>query len=182
MASPQQELRKIRLDKLNQLRAQGVDPFPIDPKRTHTTSEALKSPSQSVIVAGRLTSLRSHGKIVFADLCDNYGQIQLLFKSDSLSQKEFELISLCDIGDFFQAEGKVFTTKSGQITIDVVKFQILAKSLLPTPSEYYGLADIETRLRKRYLDILTNPETKQIFIKKTSFGVQSVNFWLKMNF
>lgn len=169
MASPLSELRKIRLEKLNTLKSQGIDAYPSFTRRTHTASEALNSLDKKVIVVGRLSSLRSHGKIVFGDVADQSGQIQILFKSDSLPDKIFENVALLDIGDFVEVEGLVFVTKAGQTTVDVKEYKILAKSLLPIPSEYYGLTDIETRLRKRYLDILTNPEVKQIFIKKNKF-------------
>lgn len=169
MPSPLSELRKIRLDKLKKLQDQNIEGYPSSSNRSHTIKSALKSLGKEVTIVGRLLSLRSHGKIIFGDLTDSSGQIQILFKSDGLDKTVFENISLLDIGDFLEVTGKVFVTNAGQTTVDVKKFRLLAKSLLPIPSEYYGLADIETRLRKRYLDILINPEVKDIFIKKNKF-------------
>ncbi len=182
MASPLSELRKIRLEKLNALKSQGIDAYPSFTRRTHTASEALNSLDKKVIIVGRLSSLRSHGKIVFGDVADQSGQIQILFKSDSLPDKIFENVALLDIGDFVEVEGLVFVTKAGQTTVDVKEYKILAKSLLPIPGEYYGLTDIETRLRKRYLDILTNPEVKQIFIKKNKFWSAIREYLVKNDF
>lgn len=182
MASPLAELRKIRLEKLNTLQSKGIDTFPSSTDRTHTTKEALESLDKDVVVAGRLSSLRSHGKIVFGDITDQSGQIQILFKSDSLSKDLFDQVSLLDIGDFIEAEGTVFVTKAGQTTVDVKKYKLLAKSLLPIPGEYYGLSDIETRLRKRYLDILTNQAVKEIFIKKNKFWYAIREYLVKNDF
>lgn len=182
MASPQEELRKIRLEKLNKLNEQGIAAYPSQNERSHTISEALQSLGKEVTIVGRVTSLRSHGKIIFADLSDATAQMQVLFKSDTLSAKDFENISLLDIGDFLQVSGKVFVTNAGQTTVDADNYKILTKSLLPIPSEYYGLADTETKLRKRYLDILINPEVKEIFFKKNKFWSSMRSFLVKNDF
>ncbi len=182
MASPQEELRKIRLEKLNKLNDQGIVVYPSQNQRSHTIAKAIKSLDKEVTIVGRITSLRSHGKIIFADLTDASAQMQVLFKSDSLNSTEFENISLLDMGDFLQVSGKVFTTNAGQITVDTSGYQILAKSLLPIPNEYYGLVDIETRLRKRYLDIMINPTVKEIFIKKNKFWSSMRAFLVKNDF
>ena len=182
MASPQGELRKIRLDKLNKLTEQQIEAFPSEVQRTHIISDALNLNDQNVTIVGRITSLRSHGKIIFGDLSDSSGQMQVLFKSDGLGEQVFENLNLLDIGDFLQTTGKVFVTNAGQTTVDVEDYKILAKSLLPIPSEYYGLADVETRLRKRYLDILTNPDVKEIFVKKNKFWSSLREFLVQKDF
>jgi len=182
MASPQEELRKIRLEKLDKLNEQGIVAYPSQNKRSHTIAKAIKSLEKEVTIVGRITSLRSHGKIIFADLADASAQMQALFKSDALSVTEFENIALLDMGDFLQVSGKVFTTNAGQITVDASEYQILAKSLLPIPNEYYGLVDTETKLRKRYLDIMINPTVKEIFIKKNKFWSAMRAFLVKNDF
>lgn len=182
MPSPLSELRKIRLDKLKKLQDQNIEVYPSSSNRSHTISSALESLEKEVTIVGRLFSLRSHGKIIFGDLVDFSGQIQILFKSDGLDKAVFENISLLDIGDFLEVTGKVFVTNAGQTTVDIKTYKLLAKSLLPIPSEYYGLANIETRLRKRYLDILINPEVKDIFIKKNKFWSSMRQFLVNEDF
>ncbi|MBU0569919.1 lysine--tRNA ligase, partial [Patescibacteria group bacterium] len=156
-----EEIRKIRLEKVERLREMGIDPYPAkvdgSPKEI---SSALKSLNKTVEVAGRIMGWREHGNVIFADLKDESGQIQLWFQKNSLKES-YKTLKLFDIGDFIYAKGKVVKTSAGEISIDVTKFQILTKSIRPLPSKWHGLKDIEERFRKKYLDLIMNPEAKR---------------------
>lgn len=157
------DLKKERLKKLQNITNLGVNPYPATTKRKQTIAEAVKMMGKEVAVAGRIRSFRPHGKITFADLQDESGKIQLFFSQAELSGEKYDFLSNLDLGDFLQAEGEVFETQAGEITVRVKNYQLLTKSLLPPPSSWYGLKDIEERYRKRYLDLLMNPEVKKIF-------------------
>ncbi len=159
------EIREERLKKLNQLKEAGVDPYPAtvqNASKRVSTKEAIASEGKKVVVAGRIRSLRPHGKIAFSDLEDESGKMQLFFSMQELPN-QFDLLSNLDIGDFLQAEGEVFTTQAGQITVRVSSFQLLTKTLLPLPSAWHGFGDVEDRYRQRYLDLIMNPEVKKVF-------------------
>ncbi len=160
---PLENLRQIRLAKLEKIIKAKVDPYPAKTKRDQTINQALKKLGQKVAMAGRIMSFRAHGKITFADLRDESGQIQLLFKSDKLTSKEYQFLENLDIGDFLSVEGEVFKTNAGEITVDVNSYQLLTKSIRPLPSNWYGLKDVEERYRKRYLDLLINADVKKTF-------------------
>jgi len=168
------DLIEERLKKLHKLETAKVNPYPAQSRRTLTAAEARKKFSalscgrKKVYLAGRLMGLRDQGNIVFLDLTDESGRFQLVLKKENLKNFEF-LKSVIDIGDFVSAGGALFKTKKGEESVEVREFDILTKSLRPLPSEWYGVEDVETRLRKRYLDLLVNPETKEIFRKKAVF-------------
>lgn len=173
-----ESLRDERVKKLNNLLAAGINPYPAQSKRTHEIGEVIRDfnkltkGKKKVFVVGRIRSIRGQGGISFMDLKDESGSIQLVIKKDIFKDLDFWRDNL-DIGDFIEASGTLFTTKRGEKSIEVKGLKILSKSLLPIPSEYYGVQDIETRLRKRYLDILSNPETKELFIKKSIFWAET---------
>ncbi|MBI2624620.1 lysine--tRNA ligase [Candidatus Parcubacteria bacterium] len=165
-----EELRKIRLEKLQRLRDAGVDPYPASAARTHTIQTALEDfakleSSQEVIaLAGRLMRIREHGQSTFADLVDGTGKIQLLVKADGLKEPAFDQFAgLYDIGDFVSVAGTVTTTKTGERTLVVERLTMLSKSLRPLPEKWHGLQDHEERFRKRYLDLVMNPEVRERF-------------------
>lgn len=166
---PIEKLRKIRLEKLAKIRKLKIDPYPAKSNKKHSIGQCLKSASQNVTTAGRILAIRSHGGSTFMDLADQSGKIQLFFSKEKLPSTVYQLLTLLDIGDFIEASGKVDKTQAGEITIFVNNFKLLTKSLRPIPPSFYGLKDIETRLRKRYLDLLVNPEVKELFIKKAKF-------------
>lgn len=178
------QLRQDRIKKLNNIKALQVDPYPavLDSGQARMTiGEARDSLEKKVSVAGRIRSLRPHGKIAFADLEDESGKMQLFFQQDALAQ-QFDFLPNLDIGDFLEASGEVFKTQAGEITVRVSSFKLLAKSLLPLPSDWYGLKDTEERLRKRYLDLLLNPEIKDLFRKKSLFWSTIRQFMLDRGF
>jgi lysyl-tRNA synthetase class 2 len=162
-----------RQQKLERLRARGINPYPHRYHRSHTAQEAVARLKQieegltredKVSVAGRIMAIRRMGKGTFADLRDGSGKIQLLFQdTDRFDEKLGELLKDLDIGDIIGVEGNVFRTKSGEPTVGVKNFALLAKSLQPLPEKWHGLSDVDTRYRQRYLDLISNPETKETF-------------------
>ncbi|HYE22411.1 MAG TPA: lysine--tRNA ligase [Verrucomicrobiae bacterium] len=187
MSEKIEELRKVRIQKLEELKKRGIDPYPVDSKRTHTIAEALNSfdkiskAKTEVSLTGRVRSIRTHGKLAFFDLEDQSGKIQLLIKED-LVGKDFELIDLLDMGDFLEAHGNLALSKTKQKTLEVSKIRLLSKSIRPIPTEHFGIADLETRLRKRYLELMTNQETRDLFVKKAIFWKTIRNFLEEQGF
>ena len=176
MTDETKSLREIRLEKLAKLRDLGVDPYPIETDRTHRAGEVLEDfdalEGTEVAVAGRLIAVRAHGKASFVDIQDETGKVQLYFKKDNLGD-DFNLLPLLDIGDFLNARGTVFKTRTGEVTVEVLRFKILAKGLRTPPvvktreaddgtvEVYDEFADPEKRYRKRYVDMLVNPASRR---------------------
>lgn len=158
-----QNLQKERIKKLKNIQKLGINPYPSKFDRKNTIAQAIKLLGKKVSVAGRIRSLRPHGKITFVDLEDASGRIQLLFRQDPLKGEKYDLLPNLDIGDFIGVVGEVIKTIAGEITVDVDDFTILAKSLRPLPSAWYGLEDVEERYRQRYVDLIINPEVKKVF-------------------
>lgn len=155
-----------RLDKLNKLRELGIDPYPSKLKyKRQSILSALNSMDSEVFVAGRILGFRGHGNVIFADLKDESGKIQLFLQKKNI--KDFSNLRLLDIGDFISVSGKVIKTVAGEVSIDVVDYQILVKTAKPLPSTWYGLKDIEDRYRRRYLDTLLNDEVKSRLVSRS---------------
>ncbi len=164
------ELVASRREKLARLRARGICPYPYSYPRTHTTADvraahgALPPHGRTgtvVRLAGRITALRRMGKAAFADLRDRAGRLQLYASADGLGAEAFELFVDLDLGDIVGASGEVFTTKTGELSVDVREFTILAKSLRPLPEKWHGLRDVETRYRNRALDFISNEAARR---------------------
>ena len=171
---PVSEQAQIRRDKLAALQAEGRDPFQITKFDFNTNSAAVKADyeafeGKTVRVAGRLMSKRGQGKVMFCDLQDGAGRIQLFVKIDEMGEEEYNRFRKNDIGDIVGVEGEVFKTKTGEISIRARSIQLLSKSLLPLPEKYHGLTDKEIRFRQRYVDLMVNPEVKQNFIIRSRF-------------
>ena len=163
-----------RLDKVRKLRERGINPYPNTYHRTHTAQEARSlfesaaaDAQPAVSVAGRITALRQMGKATFLDLRDGSGKIQAYFNKDQLGPERHELVKDLDLGDFIGVEGALFRTRTGEITVEVSDFTMLAKSLQPLPEKWHGLADVEKRYRQRYLDLIANPEVRDIFLVRS---------------
>jgi lysyl-tRNA synthetase class 2 len=166
-----------RRQKLERLRKQGIDPYPTSYERSHTTRQALEllerqekksqAKTKAVSLAGRLTAMRKMGKTSFADLRDGEGKLQLCFYKDHFDQKTLELFQDLDIGDIIGASGKLFRTKTNEPTLDVKSFTLLAKSLRPLPEKWHGLADVDTRYRQRYLDLIANAPAREAFLVRS---------------
>ena len=166
------EQAQVRRDKLAALRAEGRDPFVQTKFEFDSDSAAIKVDYESfegktVKVAGRLMSKRGQGKVMFCDLQDATGRIQLFVKIDEMGEEEYARFKKNDIGDIVGAEGEVFKTKTGEISIRTKSIVLLSKSLLPLPEKYHGLTDRETRYRQRYVDLIVNPEVKDTFVKRS---------------
>jgi lysyl-tRNA synthetase class 2 len=165
-----------RREKLERIRARGINPYPSRYHRSHTTRQAIARLEQEesnqaeavvVNVAGRITANRPMGKISFLDIRDGAGKIQLHLQRDHLSQDNLQLLKDLDIGDIIGASGQLFRTKSGEPTVEVESFTLLAKSLQPLPEKWHGLGDVDTRYRQRYLDLIANAETKDVFLRRS---------------
>jgi len=164
---PLDELRRIRLEKLEALKEAGINPFPSKFERKQTIAEVRRSKlGAQVQTAGRIMAWRVQGGIIFADLVEAGAKVQLLFKKDTLPPKDWKVLELLDIGDFLGVRGELFRTKAGELTILVKTYQLLAKSLRPLPAKS-GLTNIEERYRQRYVDLLVNPEVRQVFETRT---------------
>ncbi len=174
---PQEELSlsdqmKVRREKLNDLRSQGLDPFVQTKFDVTATSAQVKDhfeemEGKTVSLAGRLMSKRGMGKVVFCDLQDNAGRIQLYVKIDEMEEDSFNRFKKNDIGDIVGVKGDVFRTQRGEISVRVHEATLLSKSLLPLPEKFHGLTDRETRYRQRYVDLIVNPEVKDTFVKRS---------------
>lgn len=175
-------LRQIRLEKIEKLKELGVNPFTYSYDKKHTIVQAQQNEGKIVKTAGRLFSFREHGNIAFASLGDETGKIQIFFQKKLLGDT-FKNLKLLDIGDFIGVEGEVGKTIAGETSIIPTSYTLLTKSLRPLPSEWFGLKDIETRYRQRYLDLLLNPEVRERFNIRTKLisGVREyldgLGFW-----
>jgi len=166
MTQPLDQLKNIRLQKLKKIKELKINPYPARCLRKQEIAQALEMMDKEVAVAGRLKAIRGHGAIQFMDLIDESGKVQLVFKKENLFKDSGKILINLDIGDFLAVQGKVFKTIAGETSILVENFQLLAKSLRPLPSSWYGLKDIEERYRKRYLDLLMNPQAKKVFLTR----------------
>lgn len=167
MSKPLDQLMEIRQQKLEYLKKLGVDPYAFTFDKTHTVAGSRDSLNKSVTTAGRILGLRGHGALIFADLVDETGKIQLLFKVTGLPELDRKIVELLDIGDIIGVAGTVFTTNAGETTIEVKSLSLLTKAVRPLPSLWHGLSDIEERYRQRYVDLLLNPEVRKVFDTRT---------------
>jgi lysyl-tRNA synthetase class 2 len=181
MTSRLERITEQRLDSLSRIRARGIDPYPHSYHPSHTIREAIAlfeqqgESSQDISLAGRIMSKRSIGKMSFLDIRDSSGKIQLSLRYDLLGRERYEFLQDIDIGDIIGAEGKLFRTKSGELTLEVSDFAMLCKSLRPLPEKWHGLADVEKRYRQRYLDLISNEDSKNIFTLRSKIitGIRS---------
>lgn len=155
---------KVRLERLAELRALGINPYPSQAGDRMAIAEVkLKPENTSVKIAGRLVAKREMGKISFSHIKDASDKIQVAFSEKELGKEKYRLfIKYFDLGDFLRVEGNLFITHKGELTVLVKKYDLLAKSLLPLPEKFHGLADIEIRYRQRYLDLIANEESMRI--------------------
>ena len=158
-----------RKAKLAALRAKGIDPFKNKFAPTEKCAEARANyvEGREVAVAGRVTAHRDMGKSMFIDVRDQSGRLQAYAQKNVLGDEQFDIFRHLDLGDFIGASGTLFTTKTGEISIRLTSFVILAKALRPPPEKWHGLADTEIRYRQRYLDLVANPDVKEVFIKRS---------------
>jgi lysyl-tRNA synthetase class 2 len=169
------DLQDIRLEKARALRDQGTNPWPNRAQRTHTNSEALarfetaqaaddQTLVEPVTLVGRIASLRHMGKTLFAHIEDGHGRIQLYIRKDAIGDDVYaDILKLYDLGDFIQASGSLFRTRTGEISLRVTQITMLSKTINAPPEKWHGLQDVEIRYRQRYLDLLSNEEVRRIF-------------------
>ena len=178
------EIIKIRKQKRRFLDEKGDNPYPATTKRTHSTKELLddfdnlEKQEKIISLSGRLLAFREHGSISFGTIKDEQGKVQIVFKSDVMGESAYQhIFKYADIGDFITTSGTAFTTQKGERSLLVSEYSIITKSLRPLPEKWSGLKDVEERYRKRYLDILMNPEIKELFDARIKI-IQSVRDFL----
>ena len=170
-----EEHRRVRLQKLVDLEKRGINPFPMRAARQQTTAEAVAlfksepDATQPVVsVAGRIiTQMKRFGKLIFCHVTDVSGRIQLALQFNILGQEQFELLDLIETGDFVSATGPLFKTRTGEITIQVRSFTLLAKAVRPLPEKWHGLTDVEKRYRQRYVDLAASESVRATFITRS---------------
>jgi lysyl-tRNA synthetase, class II len=176
------ELRNIRYQKIEELRNMGVEPYPFEFAGTHISSDILNNfeelENQTVSIPGRIMSLRKMGRASFAHIVDMHGKIQIYVREDKIGKDEYDIFRLLDIGDFIGVTGEVFRTRAGELSILVKKLQLISKSMRPLPivkekvesgqhKVYDKFSDVELRYRQRYVDLVVNPEVKEVFVKRS---------------
>ncbi len=165
------EQMQIRVNKMDELEALGIDPFGASFKRSHTAEEILENFQQlegkDVIICGRVMSIREHGKACFINIADFSGSLQVYIREDYVGEEQFSNFRLWDIGDIAGVRGEVFRTKRGEISIKARDLNFLTKSLRPLPEKWHGLKDVELRYRQRYLDLIVNPDVRHTFVNRS---------------
>ena len=183
-----EDIYRLRIEKLKQIEALGQRTYPTRYKFTHTipqilaeysekTGEQLAATQVDVRVAGRIMAIRLMGKAGFAHLQQDGRRLQIYVKKDAVGEKGFELYKLLDLGDHIGASGYLFRTKTGELTVHVEEITFLSKDLLPLPEKWHGLTDVELRYRQRYVDLVMNPEVREVFIKRAKL-VRSMRTFL----
>jgi len=187
------ELIQQRIKKLESLRSEGIDPYPNDFRVTHTSKdlheafdslpdEELKSVGETFRLAGRIMAIRDFGKASFVQIQDRKGRIQVYIQKDIVGESAFQLFKTFDIGDFIGLDGKIFRTRTRELTLQAQSFRLLVKSLRPFPEKWHGLTDIEARYRQRYLDLIANPKVKEIFLTRIKAIQMIRNFFGQRDF
>lgn len=164
-------LIEVRRQKIEAIKKQGIDPYPSAAFRSYLIEKAKSSfkklANKKITLAGRLVRVRLMGKACFGNIKDESGSIQIYFKYNNLGKKNFEFLKNIDIGDFLEVKGKLFKTKTGEVTVDVMIYKILVKSLRSLPEKWHGVSNVEIKHRQRYLDLLSNSETKDRFVARS---------------
>ena len=178
MPLPSDELVRVRLEKTENLRTKGIDPYPRNYERTHTATDAVQQFESAefsgdhefeldqVSIGGRITGMRGMGRVTFCDILDGTGSIQAMFRSNALGD-DYATLSDLDIGDWIGVSGQMIRTRTGEVTVQASEFTVLCKSLRPLPEKFHGLTDIEIRYRQRYLDLISNPEARRIAVMRS---------------
>ncbi len=183
---PLDELMRIRRDKLEDLVGQGINPYGGRFERSHFAQTIIDDFEQledaNIVIAGRIMSLRTHGKASFADLQDTSGRIQLYIRIQNVGEETYDLFKRIDIGDIIGVRGRVFRTRRGEISVEVSEIKLLAKSLRPLPDKWHGLKDVELRYRQRYVDLMVNPDVRMVFESRSKIIQLLRNFLLERGF
>jgi lysyl-tRNA synthetase class 2 len=182
------KLRQARIDKLNALKAAGVNPYPYRFVVSHNVEalfefeEDLTAAEERVSVAGRVMAIRGHGAASFGHLEDDSGKIQFYVRRDVVGKETYKIFKLIEVGDIAGVEGGLFRTKTNELTIKVEKIDILTKALRPLPEKWHGLTDKEIRYRQRYVDLVMNPEVREVFIRRSKLVSLMREFLLDRGF
>jgi lysyl-tRNA synthetase class 2 len=187
------DLLKLRRDKVAEFREKGINPYinrfkvnafigDLANEFNELSKEELEETPREYVVAGRIMTRRKHGKTTFCNIKDGTGTIQLYIKKDDIGADSYELFSKFDIGDFIGVEGRLSKTKTGELTVFTQKVTLLTKSLLPLPEKWHGLKDVELRYRQRYVDLIVNPEVKEVFISRSKIIQAIRNFLNERNY
>lgn len=193
------QILKLRREKLQKIIDKGIDPYPVKSFRTHKIAELEDNKEKfiadetEVTIVGRLVAMRRQGKIGFGNVADISGKIQIFVKKDELGDENYELFKLCDMGDFVQVTGNAFITQTGEYSVKAKNIKLLTKNIRPTPTvkekeingklvRYDEFADIELRYRKRYLDLLLNPDRKETFIQRSKIIQEIRNYLNSLDF
>ena len=187
------ELIQQRIRKLDELRKEEINPFPNQYKVKDTSKDILETcgslsdeelheVNRIFIVAGRIVAVRDFGKASFVQIQDRKGRTQAYIRKDLVGESAFQLFKKLDIGDFIRVEGKIFRTKTHELTIQVQALQLLVKSLRPLPEKWHGLTDVETRYRQRYLDLIANPRVREIFFIRVQAIQMMRDFFIQRDF
>jgi len=180
--------RAQRIKKMNKLREMGIDPYPYRFQRTHSIAEAIQqeenicSSKSEIALAGRVMSIRSHGQTAFGNIQDNTGTIQFYVREDAMGEEQFAIFQLLDVGDILGIWGMLFRTRTGELTVRVVKLEVLSKALLPLPEKWHGLQNKELRYRQRYVDLIVNDDVKKVFLARSSIIETLRRFLLNHHF
>ncbi|CAN5476094.1 hypothetical protein BH09CHL1_BH09CHL1_35120 [soil metagenome] len=174
------DLQEQRRVKAEQFRSEGFEPYPTRAKRTHTTAEAIElftanegedghsTTHEVVTLAGRVVSRRHMGKTLFSHIRDGNGEIQLYVRKDDLGEAEYDrALKLFDLGDWVQASGELFRTKTGEVSLRAADLVMLSKALNAPPEKWHGLQDVEIRYRQRYADLISNADVRNVFEKRS---------------
>ena len=183
------ELLMLRREKLDEFVSEGINPYPNNFKVIHTSQELLErfketaaedmeKTEEEFSLAGRIMSIRNFGRASFLHIQDRKGKIQAYIQKEVVGDNHFKLFKKLDIGDFVGIRGGVFLTRTGELTINVGQIKLLAKSLRPLPEKWHGLSNVESRYRQRYLDLLMNPEVREVFYRRTKV-VQLIRAFLQ---
>ncbi len=188
MSEELNEHMRVRRDKMNNMRAQGIDPFGDKFERTHMANQLIKEYGEiskedleekavEVTIAGRIMTKRGKGKVGFSHIQDFSDQIQIYVRKDEIGEDAYELFKTADLGDIVGVSGEIFKTNVGELSVKATSFTILTKSLRPLPEKFHGLKDVEQRYRQRYLDLISNKESKETFIMRSKI-IQSMRRYL----
>lgn len=183
------EIKKEKLKELQRIKSYGIDPYPEKVKRDFEIEKAkkyfsrLSKTKKEIHLVGRIMAKRVHGGITFLDLLDGTGKIQLSLRKEKVGEKGYEFfLKNIERGDFVEVKGYLFKTKTGEKTLEILDYKIISKALLPLPEKWHGLKDVEERFRKRYLDLIFNPEVKEKFLLRSKIIQKIREFFLKKEF
>jgi lysyl-tRNA synthetase class 2 len=183
-----EKLRAVRLEKLEALRAAGLNPYPYRFERTHTVEQCrsgekeLSESETTVSVAGRVMSIRGHGKTMFGHVEDPSGRVQMYVRRDDIGEGSYAAFKLVEVGDIVGVTGKLFRTRTDELTVRVATFEVLSKAVRPLPEKWHGLTDKEVRYRQRYVDMVMNPEVREVFVTRTLLMETMRQFLRSRNF